>query len=103
VIPYDFDFSGFVNTIFSAPDERLGIESVRDRDYRGFSRTMDELNDVLEVFKKQKASIYATINNFNLFTASSKKEMISYLDEFYQTINSPSDVKSAFITHARTY
>jgi hypothetical protein len=102
VIPYDFDFSGFVNTSYSTPDEKMGIESVRQRVYRGFPRTMDELNDVLDVFKKQKANIYATINNFSLFTTSSKKEMTGYLDDFYKTINDPSNVKSIFITYART-
>ncbi|HEX3385475.1 MAG TPA: hypothetical protein VHS53_09820, partial [Mucilaginibacter sp.] len=42
VVPYDFDFSGLVNTSYSAPDERLGISTVRERIYRGFPRTMDE-------------------------------------------------------------
>lgn len=101
-IPYDFDFSGLVNTSYSAPDERLGIESVRERVYRGFPRTMEELNIVLDVFKKQKDNIYASINNFNLLTPATKLEMTKYLDEFYDTINSPSKVKEAFITNART-
>jgi hypothetical protein len=101
VIPYDFDFSGLVNTGYGAPDEQLGITSVRERLYRGFPRTMDELNDVLRVYNQQKANIYAAINNFSLFTTASKRDMISYLDEFYKTINNPSSVKSVFITNAR--
>ncbi|HWD86605.1 MAG TPA: hypothetical protein VG367_00665 [Mucilaginibacter sp.] len=101
VVPYDFDFSGLVNTSYSAPDERLGISSVRERIYRGFPRTMDELNDVLAVFKKQKDNVYAAINNFNLFTPATKKEMTKYLDEFYNTINDESKVRYAFITNAR--
>jgi hypothetical protein len=100
-VPYDFDFSGFVNTTYSAPDERLGIETVRDRLYRGFPRRMEELDDVLDIFKKQKANIYATVNNFNLLTPATKKEVTSYLDGFYRTINDPSEVKSVFITNAR--
>ncbi len=28
VVPYDFDFSGLVNTTYSSPDERLGIEKI---------------------------------------------------------------------------
>jgi len=102
VVPYDFDFSGLVNTNYSAPDERLGVESVRVRVYRGFPRTMDELNEALAVFKRQKDNIYASINNFSLLTPATKKEMTSYLDEFYQTINSPVRVKEAFIENART-
>jgi hypothetical protein len=102
VVPYDFDFSGLVNTSYSAPDERLNIESVRERLYRGFPRTMEELNIVLDVFKKQKDNIYASINNFNLLTPVTKQEMTKYLDEFYQTIKNPARVKEVFITNART-
>jgi hypothetical protein len=102
VVPYDFDYSGLVNTEYAVPDEKLEIENVRQRLYRGFPRTMDELNEVLDIFKKEKKSIYATINNFNLLTPASKRQMTSYLDEFYETINNPSDVKFTFIDRART-
>jgi len=102
VVPYDLDFSGFVNTNYSIPDERLGIETVRQRLYRGFPRTMEELNSVLDIYKQQKGNIYALINNFNLFTSATKKELTDYLDEFYDTINNPSEVKRTFIDHART-
>jgi len=101
VVPYDFDESGFVNTTYAAPDERLGIQSVRERLYRGFPRTMEELNVVMDIFNKQKANIYSAINNFSLFTSASKKEMTDYLDEFYKTINDPFEVKYTFITSAR--
>jgi len=102
IVPYDFDYSGFVNTTYAVPDERLGIESVRDRLYRGFPRSMEELNATMAIFNKQKANIYAAINNFSLFTGASKKEMITYLDDFYRTINNPSDVKTTFLDNART-
>jgi hypothetical protein len=101
-VAYDFDFSGFVNTDYAFPDDRLGIENVRQRLYRGFPRTMEELNDVLSVFKARKAEIFTTVDNFNLLTPRSKKEITGYLDEFYRTINDPSDVKNVFITNART-
>jgi hypothetical protein len=96
VIPYDFDFSGLVNTTYSAPNENLGIQNVRQRLYMGLPASKEELADVLAIFNKQKANIYATINNFNLLTNSTKKEMINYLDEFYKTINNPGDVKDVF-------
>ena len=101
-VAYDFDFSGFVATDYSFPDERLGIENVKQRLYRGFPRTIEELNDVLSVFNARKAQIYATINNFNLLQPQTKKDMIGYLDQFYKTINNPKEVKREFIDNART-
>jgi len=101
-VPYDFDYSGLVNTTYAIPDDRLGIENVRQRLYRGFPRLMEELNEVLDVFKKQKTNIYAIINNFNLLTPTTKRDMIDYLDGFYATIGSQSEIRETFITHARS-
>jgi hypothetical protein len=101
VVPYDFDYSGLVNTTYAVPDEKLGTDNVRERLYRGFPRTMEELNIALDIFKQQKPKIYALINNFNLLAPATKKEMTSYLDEFYDQINQPKQVKSIFITNAR--
>jgi hypothetical protein len=101
VVPYDFDYSGFVNTEYAVPDERLGIENVQQRLYRGYPRTMLELNEVLDVFKRQKEKIYAIVNNFDLLTSVSKKELIIYLDGFFGSINKPADIKFTFIDNAR--
>jgi len=102
VIPYDFDFSGLVGTDYSAPDERLGIADVQERLYRGFTRTLSEVNATLEIFKQQKEGIYAIINNCSLLSAATKKGMINYLDGFYATVNDPAEVKRVFVDHART-
>ena len=102
VIPYDFDYSGCVNTDYAIPDEKLPIQTVRERLYRGFPRTMDELNDVLAVFNKQKNAIYDLINHFDLLTSKNKKDMTGYLDDFFTVINKPDEVKEIFIRSART-
>ncbi len=101
VVPYDFDYSGLAGTDYAIPDEKLGIESVQERLYRGFSRTMEELNEALAVFKAQKENIYATINNFKLLDRTSKNEMTNYLDGFFNMINNPASVREAFIVNAR--
>jgi hypothetical protein len=97
VVPYDFDYSGFVNTDYAVPDERLGIDNVTVRLYRGFPRTMEELNDVLSIFKAEKDSIYALIDNFNLLTQKSKQQITDYLDDFYKTINNPNEINDIFV------
>jgi len=101
VVPYDFDYSGLVNTYYSVPDEKLEIESVTQRVYRGFPRTMPELQSVLDTFRKQKNNIYDLINNFNYLTARNKKEMIGFLSDFFVMIENPKQVKTAFIDKAR--
>ena len=101
-VPYDFDYSGIVNTDYAVPDERLEIETVRQRLYRGYARNLEELNETLKIFEEKKESIFALINNFSLLTPYSKKEMTDYLNEFYAEIKRPDQVKSIFIDNART-
>jgi hypothetical protein len=101
-VPYDFDYAGLVNTNYAVPDPLLGTKSVVERVYRGYPRTMEELNEALEIFKKQKDSIFFLINNFDLLSKSNKKEMTLYLEKFYDLIKDQRDVKYTFIDGART-
>ncbi len=50
VIPYDFDYSGFINTDYAKPNPKLDISNVQERLYRGFPRTLDEINDDARYF-----------------------------------------------------
>jgi len=101
VIPYDFDFSGFVNTDYSIPDEKLQIANVRERLYRGFPKPIEEINEVVAIFQKEKDSIYQMIDQFDLLNSKSKKDLKNYLDGFFETIKSPQEVKKVFIYNAR--
>ncbi len=101
-IPYDFDHSGFVNASYATPNELLGTESVTERVYRGFPRTMEELQKTLDIFRAKKESITALINNCTYLQTKVKKEAVDYLNEFYKTINDKRQVQSVFIDNART-
>ncbi len=99
-MPYDFDYAGLVDAPYAVPDENLDITSVRERLYRGYGRTMEELQPVLDIFKEKKETIFFCVNNFPLLNANTKKEMIRYLEQFYEIINSKSSVRSIFIDNA---
>jgi len=101
-VPYDFDYSGFVNADYAVPDEMMGIESVVQRVYRGFPRNMEELQVAIDVFKKHKEEIYKLYKSFDLLDNYSKKEIGNYLDDFYKIINNPKEVQKVFIDNART-
>jgi hypothetical protein len=101
-VPYDFDYAGLVNTDYAIPDPLLNTVSVKERVYRGFARTMDELNEVLSQFKNQKEKIFNLINACEQLTPASKKGMINYLEDFYDTIKDARNVQSIFIDNART-
>ncbi len=101
-VPYDFDHSGFVNASYATPNELLGTESVTERVYRGFPRTMEELQKTFEVFRAKKTAILSLISNFSLLNSRNKKELVDYVDEFYKIIEDNKRVKTIFIDNART-
>ncbi|HET9056975.1 MAG TPA: hypothetical protein VFN30_09030 [Chitinophagaceae bacterium] len=101
-IPYDFDYCGLVNAEYAIPSEFLNIENIRQRLYRGFPRSLGEIEAILEIFKQKKQEIYALINEFELLTKLNRKDVINYLDGFYDLIDDPKKVQSTFITNART-
>jgi hypothetical protein len=100
-LPYDFDNSGFVNADYAVPDPIMRIESVTERVYRGFARSQEELDAAIQVFNSKKDKIYGLISNFEPLAGNVKKMSLSYLDDFYKTINDPKDVKYVFMTNAR--
>jgi hypothetical protein len=101
VVPYDFDHSGFVNASYALPNELLGTETVTERVYRGFPRTMEELQATFEIYRKKKEDITNLVMNFTLLKERTRKEIVSYLNEFYKTINDKKQVQSIFIDNAR--
>jgi hypothetical protein len=101
-VPYDFDHSGFVNADYATPNEVLGTETVTERVYRGFPRQMEELQAVFDLFREKKAALLAIISNFAPLTERNKKEVISYINEFYDIINNKKKVQDIFIDNART-
>ena len=89
-IPYDFDYSGMVNTLYAIPHENLGIESVRERLYRGYClSSKEEYQEYFRKFLGVKAEMYSLIWNFELLDSKHSNEMISYLDSFYDIIEDP--------------
>ncbi len=100
-VPYDFDWSGFVNAPYAVPAAQIGTRHVQERVYRGYARPLEELERVIEKFNENKNAIYNLINNNIYLTDKTKNDLIKFLDEFYKTINNPVKIKNVFIKGAR--
>jgi hypothetical protein len=89
-IPYDFDYSGLVNTGYAVPDENLGIESVRTRVYRGYCLPSEEhYQKLFNMFLEKKRGMFALVEDFELLDKKSKRESLEYLEAFYHIIETP--------------
>ncbi len=97
-IPYDFDYCGMVNAYYAIPDERLEIESVKERVYKGFCLESDkDYEEYARIFIEHKTALFSVIENFELLDKKHKKEMLKYLDEFFGIIEHPQSLQNEII------
>jgi len=86
IIPYDFDYSGIINTYYAVPHEEQPIETVLERMYLGPERSDEQLNDIIERFRKYKDTFILTINQFEYLDQRYKTNMVRYIESFYKDL-----------------
>ena len=60
-LPYDFDYSGFVNAPYALPPDQLKLSSVRERKYRGYCIHNAEVAEAARTFRSQQSAIEAAL------------------------------------------
>jgi hypothetical protein len=100
-VPYDFDHSGFVNATYATPAEQLGTSTVTERVYRGYPRTMEELDAAFAVYRDKKAAIISLIDNFTLIKSGERRALVAYIEDFYKIINDKRLVQNIFINNTQ--
>jgi hypothetical protein len=92
-VPYDFDFAGLVKARYAAPDPRMGVKEVTERVYRGTCATVDEIANVVELFRTRRDSVYAVLGETPGLTERNARRVRDYLDQFYELIAQPNRVR----------
>lgn len=90
-IPHDFDWTGLVNASYAIPAENVGTQSVRERIFLGVCRKKEVYNKELDLFLAKKEQFYKVINEFPYITQKVKKDMIGYLDGFFNQVEGRRD------------
>jgi len=102
ILPYDFDYSGLINTSYALPFEGLGIKSVRERKYLGICRNREVYSERLIVFREKKEEFIRVIREFPYLKDKVKNEMISYLETFFRDLDKPSILLNKFTSDCIT-
>ena len=102
-VPYDFDYSGLVDTYYAIPSEALGLESVRQRRYLGLCRTENEYVNTLKEFVDKKPDFYKVIKDFPYLNEKEKQSMVSYLEEFYLGIDKRNTIVQNFLNECGNF
>jgi hypothetical protein len=87
-VPYDFDYSGMVDTPYAVPPEESNISDVKTRVFRGFCRH-NGYQETVDYYNTLKEDLYKVVTNASFLTDRSKNNMTKYLDSFYKNINDP--------------
>jgi len=90
-VPYDFDYSGAVNTVYATPNPVLPIKNVRQRHFRGFCADAEHYSRVFALLNEKKPAIYALYDDQvgKLLRLDVATDTRKYFDEFYRIINTP--------------
>jgi len=96
-VPYDFDQSGLVDAPYAEPNPQFRIRNVRQRVYRGRCVNNEHVPVSLQMFRDKKAAIYALIEEQTGLQPRVRKDLVRYVDDFYQLINDPKYVERRII------
>jgi len=91
-IPHDFDWTGLVNPTYAVPTEEIGTENVRERIFLGVCRSKEIYRTELDEFLLKKDAFYRVINEFPYLDQRAKKDIITYLDRFFNQVSGRKDV-----------
>lgn len=86
IVPYDFDFSGFVNANYAVPKKDHGIANVRERIYLGFPHSQEVLEKTIAYFQTKEPEILQLIEESPYPDKGSKKDMQKYIRSFFKQL-----------------
>ena len=93
-IPYDFDFSGYVNAPYALPPEQLHIGSVRQRVYRGYCVQNADIVAAARQMRDARPQMVAALAATPGLEPSTQSRATRFLDGFFAEIASDEAVNA---------
>lgn len=86
-VPYDFDWTGFVNAPYARPDASLGTRNVRQRVYREFCRADIDHAALFDLFRARRPAMEAEIRQQVGLDDDRKEDALEYLADFFEILD----------------
>lgn len=84
-VPYDFDFSAFVNASYAFPQSWSTSKTLFERDYLGYCRENDEFyNKNIDLFLSREEQIMKTISSFSSLPEKEISTVKKFTEEFFK-------------------
>lgn len=87
LVPYDFDFSGLVNTTYAIPSADKGLSSVEERIFLGKPVLESVLAENKKLYKEKKEELWALIKSTKRLSGDGKLYIRAYLQSFYDELD----------------
>ena len=91
-VPYDYDFSGFVDAPYATPPENLPVASVRVRKYRGYCAHNGYAAETAAELRAKRPEITAMIAALPGISPASVGKATAYLDPFWTQVASDASI-----------
>jgi hypothetical protein len=101
-VPYDFDFAAIIDASYTKPDGVPDYLLSTRRVYKGLCYTEDEFNETFEFYRKLMPVFENIINDQNIISKYTKKQMIRYLDNYNTITENRSLFKEEFLNACET-
>lgn len=107
-VPYDFDMSGWVNTHYAVvseiQDEKLGIDKVTERLFRGFKRSPEVFQAIRQEYLNRQAQLFGCLkaHETEFLNPDSYQECRQFLAEFYAVLRDDTAFREQILDRART-
>lgn len=95
-VPYDFDWSGFVNTTYAVPHPKYDIKDVTERVYVGKEFNKPVFRKVVEEFKLKKTELMHLVAKYPYLDQKNKRRALRYLDDYFERIKDEKWLKYYF-------
>ena len=100
-VPYDFDFSGFVNAPYATAPAEIPVSSVRQRRFRGLCRHNAQVMALLPSFRAQRGAVPALLASIPGLDGGAQRQAAKYLDGFFSDIATDEKAQAELIKDCR--
>jgi hypothetical protein len=100
-VPYDFDFSGLVNSTYAAPPSQIPIRDVRNRYFYGLCQPQPVLEEAIAYMQSKREEIFELIRTVPELDDKLREKNIEYIEEFYEIIDDPQKTNEEIVAKCR--
>jgi hypothetical protein len=94
-IPYDFDFSGFVNAPYAIPSADLHMQNIRDRYFMASELPTETIQKAFRKISAAKNDLVACCQKSGL-SDKAVKDMTGYLEGFFKGMEKYGDLPKGY-------